>query len=146
MFKKKGSDVFEQGQQQIEEIGRRLGSLFGQEQVASAGTASFLKGLGSLIDQLGKLSEQAEKAGGLTAGKGKSSSFIIAPSIVPQVSDWQSGSWDTDSTNILYPYSAKCLVGPAGTITLGIGTYIIYVKVTDNPEIPVLITGQLAIS
>lgn len=31
---------------------------------------------------------QAEKAGGLTAGKGKSSSFIIAPSIVPQVSDW----------------------------------------------------------
>jgi len=64
MFKKKGSDVFEQGQQQIEEIGRRLGSLFGQEQGASAGTASFLKGLGSLIDQLGKLSEQAEKAGG----------------------------------------------------------------------------------
>lgn len=31
---------------------------------------------------------QAEKAGGLTAGKGKNSSFLIAPAIVPQVSDW----------------------------------------------------------
>ncbi len=72
--------------------------------------------------------------------------FMPTPTQVPQVSDWVSGSWDTDTTSVLYPYSAKCLVGPAGTITLGIGTYIIYVKITDNPEIPVLIGGQLAIS
>lgn len=72
--------------------------------------------------------------------------FIPAATQVPQSADWQTASWDTDSTNIIYPYSAKCLVGPAGTITLGIGTYIIYVKVADDPEIPVLITGQLAIS
>ena len=73
--------------------------------------------------------------------------FAPTPTYVPQVSDWVSGSWDPDTTDsALYPYSAKCLVGPAGTITLGIGTYIIYTKVTDNPEIPVLICGQLAIS
>jgi hypothetical protein len=73
--------------------------------------------------------------------------FAFAPTAtyVPQSGDWVSGSWDTDTTNVLYPYSAKCLVGPAGTITLGVGTYIIYIKVTDNPEIPVLVAGQLQI-
>ena len=72
--------------------------------------------------------------------------FMPTPTQVPQNADWVAGSWDTDTANILYPYSAKCLVGPAGTVTLGIGTYIIYVKITDNPEIPVLIGGQLQIS
>jgi hypothetical protein len=64
---------------------------------------------------------------------------------VPQSSDWQTASWVTDSTNVLYPYSASCLVGPAGTITLGIGTYLIYVKVISTPEIPILLGGQLQI-
>ena len=72
--------------------------------------------------------------------------FMPTPTQVPQNTDWVSGSWDTDTTQVIYPYSAKCLVGPAGTITLGIGTYVIYTRVTDNPEIPVLITGQLQIS
>ena len=74
--------------------------------------------------------------------------FAFMPTAVqvPQVSDWVAGSWDIDTTNVLYPYSAKCLVGPGGTITLGIGTYVVYVKITDNPEIPVLIGGQLEIN
>ena len=72
--------------------------------------------------------------------------FMPTPTQVPQNTDWAAGAWDTDTTQVIYPYSAKCLVGPAGTITLGIGTYVIYTKVTDNPEIPVLITGQLQIS
>ena len=71
--------------------------------------------------------------------------FMPTPTQVPGVSDWVTGSWDADSTNILYPYSAKCLVGPAGAINPGIGTYIIYVKITDNPEIPVLVGGYLQI-
>jgi hypothetical protein len=71
--------------------------------------------------------------------------FMPTPTQVPQVSDWVAGAWDTDTTNVLYPYSAKCLVGPTGAITLGIGTYIIYLMITDNPEIPVLIGGQLQI-
>lgn len=72
--------------------------------------------------------------------------FMPTPTQVPQVSDWVSGIWETDSTNILYPYLAQCLVGPAGTITLGTGNYIVYIKITDNPEVPVLVGGQLAIN
>ena len=72
--------------------------------------------------------------------------FAATATYVPQNADWVTGSWDTDTTNIIFPYSAKCLVGPAGTITLGIGTWIIYVKITDYPETPVLICGQLQIS
>ena len=79
---------------------------------------------------------------------GDAVAFAFAPTAtyVPQNTDWVAGSWDTDTTQVIYPYSAKALVGPAGTITLGIGTYIMYVKVSDNPEIPVLICGQLQIS
>lgn len=72
--------------------------------------------------------------------------FMPTPTQVPQVTDWVAGSWDTDTTNVLYPYSAKCLVGPAGATTLGIGTYIIYIMITDNPEVPVLVGGQLQVS
>lgn len=72
--------------------------------------------------------------------------FMPQPSQVPQVTDWVSGSWDTVTSDVIYPYSAKCLVGPVGTITLGIGTYVVYIKITSNPEIPVLAVGRLAIS
>lgn len=64
----------------------------------------------------------------------------------PGVSDWQTASWDTDTSNIIYPYNAKCLVGPSGVITLTVGTYVIYVKIFDNPETPVLVVGQLVVS
>lgn len=72
--------------------------------------------------------------------------FMPTPTQVPQPGDWVDGSWDADSTNILYPYSAKCLVGPAGITNPGIGTYVIYIKITDVAEIPVRVAGQLQIS
>jgi hypothetical protein len=34
-------------------------------------------------------------------------------------------------------YIAQCLVGPDGGVTLATGTYTIWVKVTDNPQVPV---------
>lgn len=71
--------------------------------------------------------------------------FMPAPTQVPQNTDWVAGAWDTDSGNLIYPYSAKCLIGPSGIISLGLGTYTIYVKITDNPETPVLIGGQLTV-
>ncbi len=64
--------------------------------------------------------------------------FMAQATQVPQLTDWQNAIWATRSANILEPYAALCLVGPGGAIQLGIGTYIIYVKITDNPEIPVL--------
>ena len=72
--------------------------------------------------------------------------FMPTPTALPGVSDWVAGSWDTDTTNVIYPYIAKCLVGPSGVKTLGTGTYVIYLKITDNPEIPVLVGGQLQIT
>ena len=72
--------------------------------------------------------------------------FMPTPTQVPGSGDWVSGSWDTSTASVLYPYSVKCLIGPAGTVTLGIGSYITYVKVTDSPEIPVFVAGQLQIS
>ncbi len=64
----------------------------------------------------------------------------------PGLSDWMTASWDTDSANIIYPYSVKCLVGPSGVINLVTGTYVIFVKITDNPETPVLVAGQLVVN
>lgn len=64
--------------------------------------------------------------------------FMPQATQVPQNADWQTATWATRSGDILYPYAAACLVGPGGTIQLSIGTYILYVKITDSPEIPVL--------
>lgn len=63
--------------------------------------------------------------------------FMPQPSQYPQPTDWVGAIWSTNTNNVLYPYAVNCLVGPGGTITLGVGTYTIYVKITDNPEIPV---------
>jgi len=72
--------------------------------------------------------------------------FMPQATQVPGSGNWVAGVWETDSSNLIYPYGAKCLVGPAGITNPGIGTYVIYIKITDNPEIPVLIAGQLQIS
>ncbi len=72
--------------------------------------------------------------------------FMPQATQVPQSTDWQSAVWATVTGNLIYPYAAYCLVGPGGTINPGIGTYVVYLKVTDNPEIPALIVGQLQIS
>jgi hypothetical protein len=73
--------------------------------------------------------------------------FMPTATQIPGVSDWVAGAWETDTANIMYPYNAKCLVGPTGgAITLGTGTYVIYLKITDSPEIPVLVAGQLVIN
>ena len=74
--------------------------------------------------------------------------FAFMPNAVqvPVTADWVSGSWETVPTNIIYPYNAKCLVGPSGSTALTLGTYVIYLKITDNPEIPVLTAGQLVIN
>jgi len=72
--------------------------------------------------------------------------FMPTPTQIPGSGDWVAGVWESDSPNVLYPYNAKCLVGPGGVITLSLGTYVIYLKITDSPEIPVLVAGQLVIN
>ncbi len=64
MVGKKRSEEFVEGKHRLEEIGHRLGALFGKPSPEPSGSGGFLAGLGTLIDQLGKLAEQAEQAGG----------------------------------------------------------------------------------
>jgi hypothetical protein len=61
--------------------------------------------------------------------------------VEPVSDDWQAATWETIGTT----YNAKLLIGPGG-FTLAPGSYDTYVKVTDNPEIPVLLAGFLSIT
>lgn len=52
------------------------------------------------------------------------------------------GSWVTiEGTNY-----AQAVVGPGSALVLAIGFYDVYVKVEDNPEIPVLFSGLLEVT
>lgn len=64
MAGKKRSEEFAEGKHRLEEIGHRLGAFFGKSSPKPSSSGGILGGLGSLIDQLGKLAEQAEQAGG----------------------------------------------------------------------------------
>ena len=65
--------------------------------------------------------------------------FTTGPNI--EEADWQEGSWET----IGRKYYARCLVGPSGTIELDEGSYQVWVRITDNPEIPVLKAGNVKV-
>lgn len=58
------------------------------------------------------------------------------PAVPP--SNWYAATWETDATASVPVYLARTTVGPGGTAVLAPGMYEIWVKVTDNPEIPVL--------
>lgn len=64
MVSKKRSEEFAEGKRRLEEIGRRLGALFGKPKPEPSGSGGFFAGLGTVMEQLGKLAEQAEQAGG----------------------------------------------------------------------------------
>jgi hypothetical protein len=57
------------------------------------------------------------------------------PQVTPTSSDWVTGSWET------FPgpaYWAQALVGPAnGGTALSVGMWLVWIKVTDSPEVPV---------
>lgn len=63
----------------------------------------------------------------------------------PQSGDWNTASWAAQQNLPTTQGIAQCLVGPGGTIALATGTYTIWVKVTDSPEVPVQVAGLLTI-
>ena len=72
MVDEKRKEEFSEGKHRIEEIGRRLGALFGKPKPEPSGSSGGLfAGLGTLIEQLGKLAEQAEQAGGVVSKTGE---------------------------------------------------------------------------
>jgi hypothetical protein len=57
---------------------------------------------------------------------------------------WYAGSWVTTAQG---NYLAQTLIGPAnGGTVLAPGTYNIYVKITDNPEVPVIPSGSVTVT
>jgi hypothetical protein len=65
------------------------------------------------------------------------------PGTSPGNGDWRAGSWASTSSG---GYLAQCLVGPAnGGVALATGTYQIWLKVTDSPEIPVVTVDYLQV-
>lgn len=65
--------------------------------------------------------------------------------VAPLSGDWEAAAWETDATTTPDTYLARCLVGPSGTATLTAGTYDVWVRVTDTPEIVARKAGNLEI-
>jgi HSP20 family protein len=70
MVTRKRSDDFAQGKERLDEIGRRLGEAFGKVKPEPSGTG-FFSGMGKLIEQLGKLAQEAEQSGGSLSKSGE---------------------------------------------------------------------------
>lgn len=64
----------------------------------------------------------------------------------PSGGDWKTAEWETDANTEPDTYYARCLVGPGGTVALTDGTYRVWVKITDSPEIPVKRSGLLIVT
>ena len=60
---------------------------------------------------------------------------VAFPALSPGPADWHPATWETDTGGV---YWATCLVGPAGGVALGAGSYVVWVKVTDSPAVPVI--------
>lgn len=67
---------------------------------------------------------------------------FVAVAGTPVAGDWKTGSWETISGR----YHARALVGPSGgVITLAVGRYSVWVRVTNNPETPIIRAGELEV-
>lgn len=62
--------------------------------------------------------------------------------VTPASGDWHAATWQTFGG----AHYAVCLVGPAnGGVVLASGTWTVWTKVTDSPEVPVMLSGYLNI-
>lgn len=62
----------------------------------------------------------------------------------PGSGDWHTGTWATTGSNT---YTAQILVGPANNGTpLAVGIYNVWIKITDNPEVPIIQIDTLTIT
>jgi hypothetical protein len=66
---------------------------------------------------------------------------FCAPGVEPASGDWHAGSWAEGGP----PYLAQFLVGPSGQVTLTAGTWEVWIKVQDTPEVPVKHAATLTI-
>lgn len=89
---------------------------------------------------------QASEAGAAVDPSGNTVVMaFVAEGVAPVSGDWKTASWETDTTTNPDTYFARCLVGPAGTVTLTAGIYDVWVRVTDSPEIPAIRSGNVEV-
>ena len=85
---------------------------------------------------------------GIGSGSPTTDEVFIAvmsdPAAYPGDSDWLPAQWLTQT----YPYYAGVMEGPgiSGVIDLAVGTYKVWLKLVDDPEIPVFRVGTLNIT
>jgi HSP20 family protein len=87
---------FAEGQRRLHEIESRLRSTFGSSGVGNV-AGGLVSGLSSLIEQVGKLAEQAEKSGGTLNRSG------------------EFGSGSGDGVKGVYGFTVRTGIGPAGS-------------------------------
>lgn len=68
-----------------------------------------------------------------------------ADSTTPDTGDFLAADWETNEATNPDTYTARCLVGPAGTVELDPGTYTVWVRVAAVAETPVLRAGLLRV-
>lgn len=62
----------------------------------------------------------------------------------PVSGDWHAATWETDTTTTPDSYFARALLG-TGNFVLTAGIRDVWVRVTDNPELPVRRAGNVEI-
>lgn len=63
---------------------------------------------------------------------------FVAQGVTPSSGDWNVASWVADAS----PPTAACLVGPVnGGVVLPAGIYVVWVRITDSPEVPAIPAG-----
>lgn len=63
---------------------------------------------------------------------------VVPDGQTPDTGDWKAGAWIGSNASVL--------IGPGATIPLTRGTYDVYVKITSDQEIPVLLSGSIHIT
>ncbi len=92
--------------------------------------------LSSLSLEYVRLPVSAKDSGAVVNPTADAVAMAFMASGPPAGGDWKTASWETDATTTPPTYYARCLVGPGGTVPLAPGTYMIWLKITDAPEIP----------
>lgn len=64
------------------------------------------------------------------------------PTTGGQPATWVDGIWETADK----AHFAMCLIGPTTPMVLIAGTYDVYIKITDSPEIPVRKVDRLTVT
>lgn len=88
----------------------------------------------------------AATSSGVAVDPTNDAAFIAFPleGVSPVSGDWKSASWEIDSSQTPVTNYVRALVGSGG-VALSAGTYDCWVKVSDNPEVPVKKAGSLRV-